>query len=71
MSELVKLETRATREMLEMLVFPILKVLYFRDGTETHKLVGTGFFFSNDGLFFTAKHVVEGPGSVLRFGRCR
>ncbi len=50
---------------MELFVFPILKVLYFEDGTEVHKLIGTGFFIDNNGLFLTARHVFEGRGSAL------
>ena len=65
MDKLVTLESDVTREVMEMFVFPILKVLYYEDGSEIHKLIGTGFFIDNEGLFLTARHVFEGRGSAL------
>ena len=62
MDKLVTLETGVTKEVMEMFVFPILKVLYYEDGSEIHKLIGTGFFIDSDGLFLTARHVFEGRG---------
>jgi V8-like Glu-specific endopeptidase len=44
---------------MEMIVFPILKALYYPDGTEIHRLIGTGFFLNSDGLFLTARHVLN------------
>jgi len=51
--------------MMEMMIFPIIKALYYPDGTETHKLVGTGFFLDEIGTFLSARHVFQGEGSAL------
>jgi hypothetical protein len=42
---------------MEMIVFPIIKALYYPDGTEVHKIVGTGFFLDSNGHFLSARHV--------------
>jgi hypothetical protein len=49
---------------MEMMVFPIIKALYYPDGVEVHKIVGTGFFFDSTGLFLTARHIFQGRGSA-------
>ena len=65
MSKLITITTEVNRRVMEMTVFPIIKALYYNDGTEIHKLVGTGFFLNSKGLFFSARHVFEGRDSVL------
>lgn len=65
MTELTTGSTDVTRPAMEMIVFPIIKALFYADGREVHKIVGTGFFFDSSGLFMTARHVIEGRGSVL------
>jgi hypothetical protein len=50
---------------MEMMVFPIIKALYYGDGTEVHKIIGTGFFLDSTGLFLTARHVFEDRGSAF------
>jgi len=57
MSELITITSDATRPFIEMIVFPILKALYYPDGTEDHKIVGTGFFLDSNGRFLSARHV--------------
>ncbi len=59
----MNLTTAMSRPMMEMLVFPIIKALFYTDGSEKHKLIGTGFFL-DDRRFFSAKHVFEGRGSA-------
>lgn len=49
---------------MERMVFPIIKVLYYSNGSEIHIIIGTGFFFDFDGLFLSARHVFEGRGSA-------
>jgi hypothetical protein len=51
--------------MMEMIVFPIIKALFFEDGTEEHKLVGTAFFLDGNRRFITAKHNFEGRESAV------
>ncbi|MCH9026082.1 MAG: trypsin-like peptidase domain-containing protein [Proteobacteria bacterium] len=53
------------RATMEMVVFPIIKVLFLSDGTEVHKLVGTGFFLNENGLFLSARHVFQGRECAL------
>lgn len=53
------------RPIMEMIVFPIIKALFYGDGAEVHKLVGTGFFIDPNGLFLSARHVFQGRGSAL------
>ena len=60
----VNVTSRVTRHIGEMLVFPIIKALYFPNGTEVHKLIGTGFFIDSR-RFVTARHVFQGRGSAL------
>ena len=50
---------------MEMIVFPIIKALYYGDGTEVHKIIGTGFFLDSTGLFLTARHVFQDRGSAF------
>lgn len=57
--------TEVNRRVMEMVVFPIIKALYYPDGTEIHKLIGTGFFLSSKGFFLSARHVFQGRGSAL------
>jgi hypothetical protein len=64
MDDFVTRETPLNRESMEILVLPIIKMLSFDDGTEEHKIVGTGFFIA-DRLFLTAKHVFFGRGAAL------
>lgn len=59
----VTLTSPVTRHIGEMLVFPIIKALYFANGTEVHKLIGTGFFIDSR-RFVTARHVFQGRGSA-------
>jgi len=51
------------RPMMEMIVFPIIKALFYSDGSEMHKLIGTGFFL-DDRRFLSARHVFSGRGSA-------
>lgn len=53
------------RSIMDMIVFPIIKVLYYPDETEVHRLVGTGFFFDSDRIFLSARHVFQGRESAL------
>jgi hypothetical protein len=64
MSETVTGTHPLTRHIGEMLVFPIIKALYYPDGRETHALIGTGFFIGSR-RFLSARHVFEGKGSAL------
>jgi hypothetical protein len=64
MSDMITREFPLTRHIGEMLVFPIVKALFYPDGTETHKLIGTGFFFGSKGQFFSARRVFLGNGSA-------
>jgi hypothetical protein len=57
MSELIPITSKVTRRIMEMIVFPIIKALYYPDGTEDHKIVGTGFFLDSNGRFLSARHV--------------
>jgi len=50
---------------MEMMVFPIIKVLYHSNGSEIHKIIGTGFFLDFNGLFLSVRHVFAGKGSAL------
>lgn len=52
------------RHIGEMLIFPIIKALYFDGGGEVHKLIGTGFFIGSR-RFVTARHVFQGRGSAV------
>lgn len=63
--DMVRVQSIMARPMMEMIIFPIIKALYYSDGTETHKLVGTGFFLDESGIFLSAKHVFQGSGSAL------
>ncbi|MEE9148547.1 MAG: hypothetical protein V3U27_14230 [Candidatus Tectomicrobia bacterium] len=65
MPELITITADVTRPVMEMIVFPIIKVLYYSDGIEIHKVVGTGLFFDSNGLFFSARHVFQGRESAL------
>jgi hypothetical protein len=65
MSDLRKVTTNLSRPLMEMIVFPIIKALFYPDGREVHKLIGTGFFLDSDGLFFTARHVFSGRESAF------
>ncbi len=64
-ADFVSMTSLVARPTLEMIVFPIIKALYFADGTERHTLVGTGFFIAGDRRFLTARHVFVGRGSAL------
>ncbi len=44
MPELITITADVTRPVMEMIVFPIIKVLYYSDETEIHKVVGTGIW---------------------------
>ena len=57
MSELITITSDVTRPIMEMIVFPIIKALYYPDGTEDHKIVGTGFFLDSKGRFLSARHI--------------
>jgi len=57
--------TGVNRRFMEMIVFPIIKELYYPDGTKIHKLIGTGFFLNSKGFFLSARHVFQGRGSAL------
>ena len=65
MEKLVTITMEVSRPIMEMIVFPIIKALFYLDGTEEHKLVGTGFFFNSNRLFLSARHVFEGRASAL------
>jgi hypothetical protein len=60
----VTLTSAVTRSNGEMLIFPIIKALYFANGAEVHKLIGTGFFIDSR-RFVTARHVFYGRGSAF------
>jgi hypothetical protein len=66
MTDLATVTTKVTRPVIEMMVFPIVKALYYADGTEVHKIIGTGFFIDSSGLFLTARHVFQDRESALR-----
>src|SRR3990172_11179377 len=75
MSELITITSDVTRPIMEMIVFPIIKALYYPDGTEDHKIVGTGFFLDSNGHFLSARHVFYNrnrltlnPGLTLDLG---
>jgi hypothetical protein len=57
MSEMITITSDVTRPIVEMIVFPIIKALYYPDRPEDHKVVGTGFFLDSNGLFLSARHV--------------
>ena len=63
--DMVRVQSTLSRPMMEMMIFPIIKALYYPDGTETHKLIGTGFFLDESGMFLSARHVFQGDGSAL------
>jgi S1-C subfamily serine protease len=65
MPDLATVTSSVTRPLMEMIVFPIIKALYYGNGTEVHTLIGTGFFFDSTGLFLTARHVFEDRGSAF------
>jgi hypothetical protein len=65
MEELTTITSIVNRPIVEMIVFPIIKVLFYPDGSEKHKIIGTGFFLDSNGLFLSARHVFEGKGSAL------
>ena len=65
MTELTTITSSLSRPIVEMMVFPIIKALYYPDGTEVHKIIGTGFFLDSTGLFLTARHVFQGRGSAF------
>jgi hypothetical protein len=50
---------------MEMIMFPIIKPLYYPDGSETPRLIGTGFFLDSTGLFLSARHVFTDRGAAL------
>jgi hypothetical protein len=60
----VSLTSPFDRRLGEMLIFPIIKALYFANGDEVHKIVGTGFFVGSR-RFLTAGHVFQGKGSAF------
>jgi hypothetical protein len=64
MNELRTITTAVSRLVMDMLVFPIIKALYYSDGSEKHKLIGTGFFIDSDRRFLSAGHVFEGRESA-------
>jgi len=64
-SESPMVTTSVSRPVMEMMVFPIIKALYYPGGREIHRLIGTGFFIDSDGLFLTARHVLLGRGSAF------
>lgn len=75
MSERITFTSGVTPPIMEMIVFPIIKALYYPDGTEDHKVVGTGFFLDSDGRFLSARHVFYNrnrltldPGLPLELG---
>lgn len=65
MSDLTNITRVVDRSLMEMMVFPIIKVLYYSNGSEKHKIIGTGFFLDFNGLFISARHVFIGEGSAL------
>jgi hypothetical protein len=65
MSELITTTSNVARPIMEMIVFPIIKALYYSGGYEEHKIVGTGFFLDSNGFFLSARHVFEGNKSAL------
>ena len=65
MPTLKTISSEVNRRIMEMMVFPIIKALYYPDGTQIHKLVGTGFFLNSKGFFLSARHVFQGRDSVF------
>ena len=63
--ESLQISTKVDRTIMDMMVFPIIKVLFYADGTEIHKIVGTGFFLDATGIFLSARHVFQGKDSAL------
>ena len=51
--------------MVDMIVFPIVKVLFYPGNVEVRKVIGTGFFLNEDGIFISARHVFQGRCSAL------
>jgi hypothetical protein len=75
MSELITITSDVTRPIMEMIISPIIKALYYPDGTEDHKIVGTGFFLDSVGRFLSSRHVFYNrnrltldPGLPLELG---
>jgi hypothetical protein len=63
--ESLQISTKVDRTIMDMMVFPIIKVLFYEDGKEVHKIVGTGFFLDATGTFLSARHVFQGRDSAL------
>jgi len=53
MTELTTITSKVNRHVVEMIVFPIIKALYYPNGSEIHKIIGTGFFLDSNGLFLS------------------
>ncbi len=64
MDDFTTITNPLNRDVAAMFVFPIIKVLFFDNGTEEQKVVGTGFFV-DDRRFLSAKHVFLGRGAAL------
>jgi hypothetical protein len=56
MPELITINSDVTPPVMEMIVFPIIKALYYLDRPEDHKVVGTGFFLDSNGRFLLPLH---------------
>jgi len=65
MADMIKVQSKLDRRMMDMIVFPIVKALFYPDDVEVHKIIGTGFFLNENGIFITARHVFQGRGSAL------
>ncbi len=65
MEDMLKVQSKLDRRMMDMIVFPIVKVLFYPEGVEVHKVIGTGFFLDGNGIFLSARHLFQGKGSAL------
>ena len=65
MVDMIKVRSKLDRRMMDMIVFPIIKALFYPEGVEVHKIIGTGFFLDENGIFLSARHIFQGRGSAL------